>query len=262
MSVEFNQLFESVLRVYGSDAKEKLLTKKILVIGLGGVGSWAFEALVRTGFHHFQLVDMDEICVSNSNRQIHTLKGAYGKFKIDELKARAQLINPHIKIECVHNFYTEKTSDEILSYNPDFTLDCIDSVKSKCHLIASAKERNLPIIVTGGAGGKKDPMQIKLADLNRTFNDDLLMQTRKKLKREFGFPPFEKRKFHIPALFSPEEKITPDNLKNTKGINCQNGIGSLLSVTGSMGFMAAGYCSNFLLNGSESHEQLGEDAAH
>ena len=245
---DFQARFESVLRIYGGEAKEKLLTKKILIIGLGGVGSWSFEALVRTGFHQLKIVDLDDICISNTNRQLHTHQESIGKFKVDELQNRALSINPHINIETTHQFYTEKTSDDILSYNPDYILDCIDSVKNKCHLISCAKEKNIPILVTGGAGGKKDPLQLQVNDLNRTFNDDLLMQTRKKLKREFGFPRYDKKKFHIPAIFSPETKIEPDNLANKNGLNCQNGIGSLLQVTGSMGFLAASICTNHLLD--------------
>lgn len=252
MQESFKQKFESVLRVYGSDAYDKLINKKISVIGLGGVGSWAFESLVRTGFHNIQLIDLDDICVSNTNRQIHTHKESYGKFKIDQLKKRALLINDQAIIETYPNFYTEKTSQDILNYRPDFIIDCIDSVKSKCHLISQAKEKNIPIIVTGGAGGKMNPHHIQQDDLNRSFNDDLLMQVRKKLKKEYGFPRFDKRKFHIPCLFSPEQKIEPDNLSNKKGLNCQNGIGSLLHVTGVMGFMAAGYCSNHILSSNEN----------
>ena len=253
MTPEFKQKFEAVLRVYGSDAYETLIKKKITIIGLGGVGSWAFESLVRTGFHNIQLVDLDDICVSNTNRQIHTLQGTYGKFKIDQLKERALLINESAKIETYPNFYTEKTADDIFNYEHDFILDCIDSVKSKCHLIAKAKKDNIPLIVTGGAGGKMNPHQIQLSDLNRSFNDDLLMQVRKKLKREYDFPRFEKRKFHVPCLFSPEQKIEPEELTNKKGLNCQNGIGSLVHVTATMGFMAASYCTNYLLGHHETY---------
>jgi len=247
MNDDFKARFESVQRVYGDHAKDVLLSKKILVIGLGGVGSWALESIVRTGFHQITIIDYDDICVSNTNRQIHTDSSTYGKFKTDVLKQRAQLINPDITINTINDFFTLDNSQDIIDSKPDFIIDCIDSVKNKCILISLAKKNNIPIIVTGGVGGKKDPHLIQIADLNRSYNDKLLMQVRKKLKREYSFPAYDKRKFHIPCLFSPEEQVHPDDLKNKSGINCQNGFGSLLHVTGTMGFMASSYAINYLL---------------
>lgn len=253
MKEEFKSRFEAVARVYGDHTEQVLMEKHVLIVGLGGVGSWVFECLVRSGLHNITIMDFDDICVSNTNRQVHTHTKSYGKFKTDELISRAKLINPNINVNAIQDFFTEKNADDIFNTNYDFIIDCIDSVKNKCILISKAKENNIPIIVTGGVGGKKDPLQIKLSDLNRSYNDKLLMHVRKKLKREFGFPPFEKRKFHIPCLYSPEEQIHPDDLEKKAGLNCQNGFGSLLQVTGTMGFMASSYVLNYFMDNKDDY---------
>jgi tRNA A37 threonylcarbamoyladenosine dehydratase len=252
MNDNFKAKFEAVARVYGDHIEAILMNKHVLIVGLGGVGSWAFEALVRSGIHNITIIDFDDICVSNTNRQVHTNIKSYGKFKTDELKARALSINPEISINIINEFLTEKNINEVFNTKYDFVIDCIDSVKNKCILIAKTREKQIPIIVTGGVGGKKNPFAIQLADLNRSYNDKLLMHVRKKLKREYGFPPFDKKKFNIPCLFSPEEQIHPDNLTKKAGLNCQNGFGSLLHVTGTMGFMASSYVLNTLL--AENHD--------
>jgi len=235
--------FEGIKNLYGADGLDKIQKSHFLVIGIGGVGSWICEALARSGATHLTIVDLDDICVSNINRQIHALATNTGKQKIDEMKKRLLSINPNINVNCVHDFYSEESSDEILSNNYTFIFDAIDSLKSKCILIAKCKEQNIPLICIGGSGGKMDPTKIEIKDLNHTINDSLLFHVRKKLRKNFGFWRYYDRPFKIPTVFSTElaKEASSDNCYNDKKINCQSGLGSASFVTASFGFAAVSY---------------------
>lgn len=244
--------FQGIADLYGEDKLKLFMRSSVMVVGLGGVGSWAVESLARTGVGKLILVDLDDICVSNINRQIHATTKNLGKLKALELKERIRLINPSAEVIVVEDFFSAQNADDILALACDYIIDAIDSVKSKALLVAKAREKNIPIIVTGGTAGKKDPSQIRFSDLNRSYNCKLLMQVRKRLKKEYGFTRFEKKKFHIPCLFSPEEQIMP--LKSYDGstkTNCQNGIGSVVHVTASFGFMAAAKALEHLAQGTD-----------
>lgn len=241
--------FQGIDRLYGADRLKKLSSSNVMVIGLGGVGSWAAEALARSGVGRLTLVDLDDICVSNINRQLHATVDTVGKLKVEEMKRRILSINPSAEVNCVPDFFSQSSMEQILSIPCDFIIDAIDGVKSKSLLISECKKRNIPLIVTGGAGGKKDPAQVQIADLNRSFNCSLLTQTRKKLKREFGFPRDKKRTFKIPCVFSPENQTMPSSdcgLEPARKLNCQNGFGSAVFVTGAFGFAAAAHVINEL----------------
>lgn len=233
-----------------------------MVVGIGGVGSWAAEALARSGVGRITLVDLDDICVTNINRQIHATHSTIGASKVQEMKKRIHTINPQANVTCVEDFFSRSTMEEILSLPTDYVIDAIDSVKSKCLLISECKRRSIPLVVTGGAGGKANPSFIKEADLNRSYNCNLLSQVRKKLKNEYGFSRDKKRTYKIPCIFSPEHQSqdasTPCELKDAQGapkrLNCNTGFGSSVFVTGTFGFMAAAKVINDLTEHRTSSE--------
>ena len=175
--------FVGIERVYGIDGFLKLLGSRVMVIGVGGVGSWAVEALVRSGVGKIVLVDLDDVCVSNMNRQLPALSNTVGQSKISVLSERMLLINPLLKIDLIHDFYTLKTSEKILSTPVDFVIDAIDSLANKAFLVSSCKQMAIPVVTVGGAGGKIDPTCIRTCDLGETTVDPLLKQLRKKLRQ-------------------------------------------------------------------------------
>lgn len=259
--MEQKSTFQGIEALYGKSKLDKLASANVMIVGIGGVGSWAAEALARTGIGKITLVDLDDICVSNINRQIHATTETIGRMKVSEMKRRILEINPNAEVHCVEDFFSQSTMEDILSIPTDYIIDAIDSVKSKCLLIAECKKRGIPLVVTGGAGGKTSPALIQEADLNRSFNCDLLCQVRKKLKREYGFSRDKKRTYKIPCVFSPEHQILPpDDGANCavgegpKKLNCQNGYGSSVFVTGTFGFMAAAKVVNDLI--SETAKEL------
>lgn len=249
--METKNAFQGIERLYGESGLAKLAKSHVMVIGLGGVGSWAAEALARSGVGKLTLVDLDDICVSNINRQIHAGHSSIGKMKVQEMKRRITDINPSMEINCVEDFFSSGSMENILNRSCDYIIDAIDGVKSKALLIAECAKRGIPLVVTGGAGGKKDPSLIQEADINRSFNCKLLAQTRKKLKVEHAFSRDKKRKYNIPCVFSPEDQVLPETEAcqlqgETKRLNCQNGFGSSVMVTSIFGMKAAARVVNDL----------------
>lgn len=226
-----------------------LSEQKVMIIGLGGVGSWTAESLVRSGIHNFILVDLDEICVSNLNRQIHTTESTIGKMKTEGLHKRLKEINPRIEVIKIEDFYTMSSSETIFATKPDWVVDAIDSLSPKCHLISECKRRKINLVVTGGAGGKKDPNQIRIDDLNHSINDGLLARVRKKLRTKYNFPG-NKDPFGIMSIYSKEKVWLTENLINKEGkenkriVNCHNGLGTASFITGQFGLMAASVIMN------------------
>lgn len=230
--------FLGIEQLYGEKGLKKIQRAHFLVVGIGGVGSWVCEALVRSGAINITMVDLDEICVSNINRQIHALTTNVGKSKIDQMKLRLEAINPDIQVSCIYDFFSESTRDIILGQSYDYVFDGIDSLKSKCILIAECKKRDIPVICSGGAGGKVDPTKIEISDLNRTLNDPLLFKVRKKLKQDYAFPRYENKKFNIPTVYSRE--LVRQQPSATDQQDC-NRFGSVSFVTASFAFAAVSY---------------------
>lgn len=242
--------FDGIARLYGEHEYNALNRAHVLIVGIGGVGTWAAEAIARSGIGKISLVDMDEICISNTNRQIHALNNNYGKMKVDALKERIKLINPECEVNAIMDFFTADTKDQILSGPIDYVIDAMDSVRNKCLLIAECKERNIPIITTGGAGGKFDATRIQVADLNRSYNDKLLAVIRTNLKRFHNFSKDKKRTYKIPCVFSPEPRTIPTQSCDANNLNCNNGFGSITHITGMFGFHAAGHVINSIVEKS------------
>lgn len=248
--------FDRMGRLVGDSAMETLYKTHVMVIGLGGVGSWAAESLARSGVGHLTVADFDEVCITNANRQLHALQGFVGKKKAVVMAERLQKINPQAKVEALPEFYNEENMEKFFSLNPDYIIDAIDNMTAKCHLLAECKKRGIKVITSGGSAGKMDPTRIRLDDLARTFVDPMAANVRKILRKSHGFP--EKKWFGIPCVFSDEAPRMPVELKydNGMGFKCvcpqgQNGLntcdnknmihGNASFVTGSFGLHLASW---------------------
>ena len=237
--------FGGIGRLYGAEAARKFRESHVCIVGIGGVGSWSVEALARSGVGRLTLVDLDDVCESNINRQIHAKDGEIGRPKIEVMAERCRQINPDCSVETIHSFFTERTVDEVLYTKFDYVIDAIDSVKHKCRLIAVCKGRGVPIIAVGGAGGRLDPTRIEVADLSKSYNDKLLQRVRKLLRSEYGFPRKDKQKFKVPCVFSPEEAVLPEVCESDSSngasprLDCASGYGAATHLTGTFGFIAA-----------------------
>ena len=163
--------FAGIARLYGIEGLERLRAAHVAIVGVGGVGSWAAEAMARCGVGEISLFDLDDVCVSNANRQLHALDSTVGKPKVEVMAERLRGINPDCTVHAVADFVTRDTMAEYITPNIDCVIDCIDAVNAKAALIAWCKRRKIQIITTGGAGGQIDPTLIQVCDLNRTFND-------------------------------------------------------------------------------------------
>ncbi|MDB4284397.1 tRNA threonylcarbamoyladenosine dehydratase [Akkermansiaceae bacterium] len=168
---EFLNRFGGIARLYGMPALEKFSQSHVMVIGLGGVGSWATEALARSGVGKLSLVDLDDLCWSNINRQIHALSETVGQQKSSALATRVLAINPEINVIEHSYFYSEKTADGLLEDQPDLIIDAFDTSKAKIHLIATCRDREIPVITSGAAGGRLDPTRVVIDDLSRAHGD-------------------------------------------------------------------------------------------
>ncbi len=252
--------FGGISRLYGQDGFNKLKNAHVCVVGIGGVGSWTVEALVRSGVGAITLVDLDDICTSNTNRQLHAMDGNFGKQKIDAMGERCRLINPEVKVFLKNYFFSERTIEDLLTEPFDYLVDAMDSLKEKCLLIATCKNRKIPMVTVGGAGGKRFPDEVKIADLNKTFGDSLLSKVRKNLRKEYNFSRNLKRRFSIDAVFSPELPVFPDSFGGVCSekssdkpmkLDCQSGFGAITFVTGTFGFHAASCAIKKIAGGSK-----------
>ncbi|MFW5882987.1 MAG: tRNA threonylcarbamoyladenosine dehydratase, partial [Verrucomicrobiota bacterium] len=203
--------FAGIGRLYGAAGLARLRQARVTVVGLGGVGSWAVEALARSGVGHLTLIDYDEACLNNINRQLPALTSTVGRFKADLLAERVADIFPEAEVVVEKRFFTASTAEALLGQPCDVLLDAIDRFSNKCLLIAECRRRGIPIITCGGAGGRRDPGMVQVADLTRTYNDPLLAMVRKKLRGEYGFPRERKRKWKIECVFSPELPVYPQS---------------------------------------------------
>ena len=243
-TINYNFRFGGIERLYGPGSLDRIRNAHVLVVGIGGVGSWVAEALSRSGIGRLTLVDLDDVCESNINRQIHALDGQIGKPKIEAMAERCRLINPDSSIRVIHTFLTSKTVDDVFDTHYDYAMDAIDSVNHKCTFIDQCVKRKIPALVSGGAGGRIDPTQIKIADLSKSINDQLLKRVRKKLRQEFEFPRQKKKPFNVECVFSTEEALFPETCETDETatsirLDCSSGFGAATHITGTFGFFAA-----------------------
>lgn len=251
--------FGGVERLYGRTALTKFKKAHVIVIGIGGVGSWAVEALVRNAIGKITLIDMDVIAESNINRQLPAMTSTLGRNKIDVMADRITEINPDCETILIDDFVTKDNLAEMIDESADYVIDCIDSSRIKAALIAWCKRRKIKVITLGGAGGQTDPSLIKIADLSNTKHDPLLSRTRKLLRQNYDFSTNIKRRFAIPCVFSPEHlkyislngemsQNKPAASLQATDLSCAGGIGSSVMVTASFAFISVSYVLEKLAN--------------
>lgn len=238
---DLQRRFGGVARLYGGAAYQRFARAHVVVVGIGGVGSWAAEALARSGVGALTLVDLDHIAESNTNRQIHALGDEYGKSKVIAMAARINGINPACRVTAIEEFVTPDNATTLLPA-ADAVLDCIDQVSAKAALIAHCRARRIDIVTCGGAGGRTDPTRIRQDDLARAHGDPLLSKVRYRLRRQFGFPRDGARrtpKFGVAAVFSDEPVRSPSEECDPSARLACAGYGSSVAVTAPLGFAAA-----------------------
>jgi len=265
--------FSGVERLYGMGSLERLSACHVAVIGIGGVGSWAVEALARSGIGKLSLVDADDLCVSNTNRQLPALEGQYGRAKVEAMAERCRAINPDIALDLQARFLTPANLDDVLGGGFDLVLDACDSFRSKVEAIAYCRRRKQPIITVGSAGGRSDVTQIRVRDLSRTEHDAMLSLIRRKLRGEFNFPKNHDRYFGVPAVYSLENVRYPQADGSVCGIrpkldsdaslklDCGAGLGAATHVTGAFAFAAVGKALEMLLKPKPACSPRRADAA-
>ncbi|OCG17619.1 tRNA cyclic N6-threonylcarbamoyladenosine(37) synthase TcdA [Gilliamella sp. App6-5] len=256
------QRFSGIARLYGESALQCFLQAHICVIGIGGVGSWVAEALARSGIGQITLIDMDDVCVTNTNRQIHALQSNIGKAKTSVMAKRILQINPECVVNEIDDFINIDNVSEYLgtkqSPRYNYIIDAIDSVHDKAAVLAYCKRQKLKVITIGGAGGQKDPAQIKIADLAKTIQDPLAAKLREKLKHNYKLNKDSKGKYAIPCVFSTEQLTYPakngqicftkSDAEGPKKMDCESGFGAITTVTATFGFVAVSYVLNKLCN--------------
>jgi len=249
--------FDRAARLLTEPGLHRLMASRVVVIGMGGVGSFAAESLARSAVGALSLVDFDDVCVTNANRQLHALRGNIGKPKVEIMAERLRRVNPAATIDAVPRFYDAGASDEILGGRVDFVVDAIDNLTAKAHLLSTCLERGIPVVSSMGAAARMDPTQIRVADLTRTERDPFARALRKILRREHGLALDRDRPLGIPAVYSRETPREPSPLSYDEGRgfvsvcpNKDNGMhtcehrsridGSASFVTGAFGLAAAG----------------------
>lgn len=248
--------FGGIRRLYGDAGLEVLQGAHICVVGIGGVGAWAAEALARNAVGRITLIDHDDICLTNTNRQIHALTDTVGRSKVEVMAERIAQINPDCDCCAVDDFVTVTTMERLLSREYDYVIDAIDGIKFKAAMINYCKRNKIPIITTGGAGGLTDPTAIGIADLSKTYNDPLAAKVRSTLRHQYGFTSNPKRRFGVECVFSSQQQAYP-RPDGTVGyekpgvhgvtLDCNTGYGSSSMVTSVFGFIAAARAVNKLI---------------
>ena len=258
MESDYQNRFGGVSRLLGTAALERLRASHVAVVGVGGVGSWTVEALARSGVGALTLIDLDDVCVTNVNRQLPALDGQIGRPKIEVLAERVRLINPACRVTTVHALSPEGTVKGLLAPGFDCVVDAIDRMSNKVHLISEAVRRGMGCVTVGSAGGRRDTTKIRIGDLGEAFSDELLRQVRKKLRRDYGFEHGEDVIFGVRCVWSIEAPIYPradgtcSNERepgDTLRIDCATGFGSAVWITGAFGLAAAQEVVGVLLGG-------------
>ena len=247
---DFQTRFGGIARLYGKAGLGKLRAAHVGVVGIGGVGTWAAEALARSGVGAITLVDLDEVCVTNINRQLHALTETVGRSKVEAMAERIRAINPDCRVTAEQKFFNTQTAEELLAPKFDFILDAIDDVTNKILLLVRFREKNIPVISCGGAGGRRELTSVRVGDLSKASHDKLLSEVRRRLRTEHGYPAGQLA-MAVPCVYSVERAVFPQadgsvcemrsDAEDGARLNCNGGLGSATFVTGAFGFAAAGF---------------------
>lgn len=259
--------FGGLNRLYGPTAVAALQQSHVIVVGIGGVGSWVAEALARSGVGSLTLVDLDHVAESNVNRQVHALNDTLGQSKVEAMSERIAGINPECRVKCVDDFLTPENVSSVLHEKAAVVIDCTDQVAAKIAMVLHARSHRQPLLVCGGAGGKTDLLSLRVGDLSEATHDALLARMRNLLRKSHGFSrpltsdgKLKKRipKMGVNVIWLDQPTILPSawqNLKITEdlesatalqGLSCA-GYGSSVTVTASMGFAAAAQAIKIIL---------------
>ena len=261
MEAILQERFAGIDRLYGTGAAGWLSTRRVAVVGLGGVGSWLVESLARSAVGTLDLIDADDLCVSNTNRQLPALAGQYGRGKAEAMVERCVAINPAVQARAIPQFLLPGNLEELLGGGYDLVVYACDSFRTKLEAIAWCRRRRQPVLTVGSAGGRPDPTLVRVRDLSRTEHDAMLALVRKKLRAEFGFPRNPDRFFGVPAVYSLENVKYPQPDGRVSGVrprlgadaalklDCGAGLGAATHVTGAFAFAAAGKALEMLLKG-------------
>lgn len=249
LSPNYLARFGGIARLYSIHSLEAIAKAHFVVVGLGGVGTWAAEALARSGIGELTLIELDDVCITNTNRQLHTLQPTIGQSKNQVMADRLTAINPEIKIHQIHDFLTKTNIAEHIGKHHNAVIDAIDSVHVKAALAAFCSAMKMRLTTCGSSGGKLNPTRIRVDDLGSTQCDPLLAKMRNLLYHSHNFSKSKKRKFRIDAVYSDEQMVYPKPdgsvcgskqfLQDGVKLDCAGGFGSSVMVTGSFGFTAA-----------------------
>lgn len=248
--------FDRAARLLGEDAMRRIAAARVMVVGLGGVGSFAAEALARTAVGHLELVDFDLVCVTNTNRQLHSMRGNIGRPKVEVMAERLRLIHPTGTVTTRAEFYSADNSAALLAERPDYVVDAIDNLTAKAHLVATCRRAGIPVVSVMGAAARVDPTRVRVDDLARTKHDPMAHHFREILRTKHGWRLRPSLPTGVPCVFSDETPIAPAELAydHDHGFQCvcpqsDNGLhtcekraridGSAAWVTGTFGLVAA-----------------------
>jgi tRNA A37 threonylcarbamoyladenosine dehydratase len=249
---DLQRRFGGIDRLHGHGALARLAQAHVCVVGIGGVGSWAVEALARSGVGRLTLIDLDHVAESNVNRQIQALSDTLGQAKVLAMRNRIAAVNPACAVATIEDFVD---ADNVARLIPpcDALIDAIDQVRAKAALIAHCRRAKIPVVTTGGAGGRRDPARLKVDDLSRTTQDALASKVRARLHKDYGFPRDLKKKFGVACVYSDEPIRRPEggdacdvDEAGLHGLNCA-GYGSSVCVTAAFGFAAAARALGILI---------------
>ncbi|MDQ7050532.1 MAG: tRNA cyclic N6-threonylcarbamoyladenosine(37) synthase TcdA [Enterobacterales bacterium] len=250
-------IFSGTQRVYTSAGVNKLDQARVTVIGIGGVGSWVAEALARSAVGSIRLIDLDDICLTNTNRQIHAMQDTIGQLKVEVMAQRIRSINPRCKVIPVIDFVSLNNLEDMI-IDTDYVVDAIDNARVKAAIVAYCKRRKIRVITIGGAGGQIDPLKITVSDLSRSWQDPLSAKVRNELRRNYGFSKNPKRRFGVECVYSTEQLLYPNSEgqvsyqkpddNQISRLDCSQGLGAAVSVTATFGMIAAARVINRIVN--------------
>ena len=240
--------FAALPRVYGARAAALLPELRFCVVGVGGVGSWAAEALVRTGVGHVTMIDHDDVAIGNVNRQLHAFPETVGRSKVTLMAERLRRVSPGCEVVAEDDFLVERNLERYLDRDFDAVVDAIDGIRFKAALIAFCRRRKIRVVTTGGAGGRTDPTAVTVGDLSRTAGCALAAKVRARLRAEHGFSSNPRRSWGVDCVHSREQPLYPDGEGGVGHarpgraglrLDCEQGYGSTVFVTATFGFAAA-----------------------
>jgi tRNA A37 threonylcarbamoyladenosine dehydratase len=248
--IDDDRRFGGLQRLYGVSGAKRIRQAHVVVVGIGGVGSWAAEALARSGIARLTLIDMDHIAESNINRQIHALTSTTGQAKVQAMRERIALIHPDGQVDAVDDFVSPENWPGLLPAQPDAVIDACDQVKAKVAMAQWAIDNRAGFVTVGAAGGKRLAHKVDVEDLSAITHDPLLAQVRYRLRKHHGAAR-DGQRMGVRGVFSRESVAPPDASCAVDGdgsLNC-HGYGSVVTVTATFGMCAASEVLNFLAAG-------------